>query len=333
MAAELIIPTAPGDQLPAHNPARHFAPQRPAHTRSLSYQVPRHPASANVSPLSTSGDKQQQHQQQTAASTPGSPKDGAPHGRLMYMPAVLRPNSEFTANKLTRASTAGQDNESTSTSGRRLSASGFIPGLVTIGQRLTRRTTSDSGKCPDAGWNLQLFPQVTDLPTRKHWKVSLTLISVVHHCHAHGLYNACPYVSVTNTKHQPDPESTVCDEPICKRNFNYFNRRHHCRRCGNIFCDAHSSFEVPLDQDANFNPRAAPSRTCNHCFEQYKSWHTRNNSQTSSSASSDIQNAMPPTPVAAIPGSHAIPGAVALGLSKSPDVAASVPRDWNWSTF
>lgn len=128
---------------------------------------------------------------------------------------------------------------------------------------------------------------------------------------------------------QPDPESSVCDDPTCKRTFNYFTRRHHCRRCGNIFCDPHSSFEVPLDQDANFNPRAPPSRTCNHCFEQYRDWHSRNNSQSSSSASSDDQNVAPPTPVAAIPGA----AAAALALPKGPEVAASVPRDWNWSTF
>lgn len=83
---------------------------------------------------------------------------------------------------------------------------------------------------------------------------------------------------------------------------------------------------MPLDQDANFNPRAAPSRTCNHCFDQYKAWHTRNNSQASSSASSDAQNATPPTPIMAMPEA-------ALGLAKAPEVANSVPRDWNWSTF
>ena len=85
---------------------------------------------------------------------------------------------------------------------------------------------------------------------------------------------------------------------------------------------------MPLDQDANFNPRAVPSRTCNHCFEQYRSWHTRNNSQTSSSASSDAQNATPPTPITSGPAAAAF-----NHLAKTPEVQNSVPRDWNWSTF
>jgi hypothetical protein len=169
-----------------------------------------------------------------------------------------------------------------------------VPGLATI-QRLSRRSTGESTKCPEGGWDLELFPEVTDVPTRNHWK--------------------------------PDVESTICDDPTCKRTFNYFVRRHHCRRCGNIFCDQHSSYEIPLDQDANYNPRAELSRTCSHCFEQYKAWHSRNNSQTSSSASSDVQHTTPPTPVAAVPGKKG------LELAKSPDAAASVPRDWNWSTF
>ena len=123
---------------------------------------------------------------------------------------------------------------------------------------------------------------------------------------------------------QPDPESSICDDPTCKRHFSTFIRRHHCRRCGNIFCDWHSSFAVPLDQDANFNPRADPSRSCHHCFDQFKAWHSRNNSQTSSSAaSSEGPGTTPTTPVAA--GGPVLPSHV--------DMAASVPRDWNWSTF
>jgi hypothetical protein len=211
------------------------------------------------------------------------------------MPAVLRPNSEFTAAKLARARTAGPHLDDNNFAARRLSGSGFmgLPGLAVFGQRASSRGVGDDVKSMD-GWDLQLFPQVTDPPTRKHWK--------------------------------PDPQSTVCDDPTCKRTFNYFVRRHHCRRCGNIFCDWHSSYGVPLDQDANFNPRAGPSRTCHHCYQQFKVWHSRNNSRTSSSASSDVNNIPPATPVATIPED-------AMALSKSPDIAASVPRDWNWSTF
>ncbi|GAO13873.1 hypothetical protein UVI_02004100 [Ustilaginoidea virens] len=211
------------------------------------------------------------------------------------MPAVLRRCDEFPAPKPTRCRTAGSTSSTDSESPLRRSNMAIlnnIPGLAMLGQRLSRRSPAEADKTLLEGeWKLDAFPQVTGMPTRLHWK--------------------------------PDPESTVCDDPSCKRTFNYLVRRHHCRKCGNIFCDWHSSAVLPLDQDAKFNPRAGPSRTCNHCFQQAKALHSRSNSQTSSSASSD---APPPTPINAPP----TPGVTA---PHKPEVAASVPRDWNWSTF
>ncbi len=83
---------------------------------------------------------------------------------------------------------------------------------------------------------------------------------------------------------------------------------------------------LPLDQDANFNPRAAPSRTCNHCFEQVKARHSRNNSQSSDSDGSGGRG-RGATAIAARKGDNE------FNLPTSKDIAASVPRDWNWSTF
>jgi hypothetical protein len=298
MATDLIMPVLPGNQ----QFSSHFVPEhRPGmnHRRSQSYQIPPGP---QISPLSTSDLSNPNN------STPASPKAHyARHGRPMYMPAVLRPNSDFQPPRTTiKPPTAGGGNNnnngggsdvepSSGLSSRRSSNSLItIPGLGGIGHRLTRRSTGDSGKSFDGELDLDLFPKVTDLPTRKHWK--------------------------------PDTESSVCDDPICKRSFNYFNRRHHCRRCGNIFCDSHSTSTVPLDQDANFNPRAPPSRSCNHCFEQFKVWHIRTSSRASSSASSDDSQGAPATPINAQPDNE-------HGLPRRSDIAASVPRDWNWSTF
>ena len=132
---------------------------------------------------------------------------------------------------------------------------------------------------------------------------------------------------------QPDQESTVCDHATCKRYFSYFTRRHHCRKCGNIFCDQHSAFEVPLDQDANFNPRGVSSRACGHCYTQFKEWRSLATGKPSSRDAPDsartCQLDTPTTPIAASPTAAAAGG---LPLH-TPDAAQSVPRDWNWSTF
>lgn len=128
---------------------------------------------------------------------------------------------------------------------------------------------------------------------------------------------------------QHDRESAICDEPSCTRHFGAFTRRHHCRRCGNIFCALHSRHTVPLDQDANYNPNAAPSpsRSCGHCFAEFRAWSSRNSSR-SSSQSASAAGAVPTSPVAV--GGKLLVG---RGAAAAAEAAASVPRDWNWSTF
>jgi hypothetical protein len=119
----------------------------------------------------------------------------------------------------------------------------------------------------------------------------------------------------------------MCDEPSCMRRFNYWTRRHHCRKCGNIFCDLHSSHGIPLDQDANYNPKGTPSRACSHCYSAFREWRSRTNSQASSDdSSSHAARTAPTSPCVSTP--------IAKDAQKHPaEVAMSVPRDWNWSTF
>lgn len=126
---------------------------------------------------------------------------------------------------------------------------------------------------------------------------------------------------------QPDSESTICDETTCPRYFSYFNRRHHCRRCGNIFCDAHSPYTVPLDQDANYHPKGTRSRSCEHCYLDYRRWAIARSSRSNSETSEE-----PMTPVVDCKGRGALGGIFAKG-GMAESVAQSVPRDWHWSTF
>ncbi|KAF9910571.1 hypothetical protein EC991_006130 [Linnemannia zychae] len=72
---------------------------------------------------------------------------------------------------------------------------------------------------------------------------------------------------------KPDNSTQVCTWPGCLREFGFFDRRHHCRRCGDIFCSAHCSKAVPLDQALDFNPAMGlASRACTGCFEAYEQW-------------------------------------------------------------
>ncbi|KAG5929948.1 hypothetical protein E4U53_002333 [Claviceps sorghi] len=302
MAAQLIMPTPSADQYQS----RHFLPtnmhtngpssgyiygnfhHRPHHAPSQAHQVsPGH----QISPLDTSG-----LPQSPLFSTPSSPnaqQKPLVGSRPMYMPAVLRRCDEFPPTEVTRCRTGGSTSstDSDSTFKRANTVLMSIPGLSVLGQHLARRPTPETMTL-EGDWKLDSFPQVAGLPTREHWK--------------------------------PDSDSTICDDPSCKRTFNYFVRRHHCRKCGDIFCDWHSSAALPLDHNAEFNPRASPSRTCNYCFNKVKSLHSRKDSQDSSSTVDEVETPATPMNAPTMPG---------VTPPHKPEVPASGPRDWNWSTF
>lgn len=240
-------------------------------------------------------------------SSPTSPRTGLPphlpaHTRQLrppksplYVPAVLRPTDP--PKRVTRQSPLTPPQ----------SHSNSLDDLENA-RTVSRRSTGDSGKfglgaITEAEWSSEGLSKVTAMPTREHWK--------------------------------PDAESTICDDATCTRYFSYFTRRHHCRRCGNIFCDLHSAYFIPLDQDANYHPKGSRSRSCDHCFNDYKRWRIARSSR-SNSESSDGNPETPTTPTVNCAGkAHGAIGSVFGpkngGMSES--LAASVPRDWNWSTF
>ncbi|KAL5850743.1 hypothetical protein ACOSQ3_008792 [Xanthoceras sorbifolium] len=68
----------------------------------------------------------------------------------------------------------------------------------------------------------------------------------------------------------PDQSCRVCYE--CDSQFTVFNRRHHCRLCGLVFCAKCTANSVPASFD---EPRAGHEdseriRVCNYCFKQWE---------------------------------------------------------------
>jgi len=61
----------------------------------------------------------------------------------------------------------------------------------------------------------------------------------------------------------PDAASSQC--AICKTDFSFINRRHHCRNCGCIVCDGCSRSRVLL----NHVDQNAPVRVCNKCRDGF----------------------------------------------------------------
>ncbi len=168
MAADFIMPRLPDQH--QHRQSPFYAQQRsqpyPLQKQSTFPQVPiptpfpppAQNTNPQISPLSTSGN-----------GSPSSPKNylGRPI-RPMYMPAVLRP-TEFPS-KAPPVRPKYEDDDAEERTLRPNNSFISLGGLGALG-RLSRRSTGDSGKCVDGKWDLDMFPQPTGTPTRKHWKV------------------------------------------------------------------------------------------------------------------------------------------------------------------
>ncbi|KAG7665497.1 PIB2 [[Candida] subhashii] len=62
-----------------------------------------------------------------------------------------------------------------------------------------------------------------------------------------------------------------CSMPACPKVFNFFERRHHCRKCGGIFCKEHTSHFLYINHLAQFTTggRGTLSKVCDNCIEEY----------------------------------------------------------------
>ncbi|MCJ1485130.1 hypothetical protein MMC06_005303 [Schaereria dolodes] len=127
---------------------------------------------------------------------------------------------------------------------------------------------------------------------------------------------------------KPDSNALFCDAPVCHKTFSLFERRHHCRHCGHVFCSDHSHYAVQLNQKADFHLNGTKSRACKHCWEQYQKWQTMRPGMINVISSQSIA-----TPGNAIVGNGRDMGLVNTQEVPEPPAANSVPRDWNWSTF
>ncbi|GBC08922.1 hypothetical protein RclHR1_00850003 [Rhizophagus clarus] len=67
-----------------------------------------------------------------------------------------------------------------------------------------------------------------------------------------------------------DDEVSICQQAGCSVKFNLWNRRHHCRRCGNIFCNTHSAYSMLLFPDGSEDWGGVWSRVCESCFKDSK---------------------------------------------------------------
>lgn len=160
-----------------------------------------------------------------------------------------------------------------------------------------------------------------------------------------------------------DEAVSECGITTCRKNFNFFERRHHCRRCGGIFCKEHTLHYLYINHLAQFTTggRGTLSRVCDNCIEEYNEFMKREFGVTCHRPRSSIDVTTAPLEEPEIRPSNKPPLSPRKELLKyknphqrprnqiSPQVqigkgyaredqsteqvAGSVPANWSWSSF
>ncbi|KAF2873950.1 hypothetical protein BDV95DRAFT_604171 [Massariosphaeria phaeospora] len=143
----------------------------------------------------------------------------------------------------------------------------------------------------------------------------------------HSIYEDAPMSPITGpiTRNhwQPDHSTSVCTASACQTPFGLFNRRHHCRKCGGIFCGQHSQQQVRLNEHALFHPDGELQRSCDRCHSQFREWEQMRSRRANSDSSGSTAAVHIDTPAPAKrPDAHRVGS-----------LATSFQGAWNWSTF
>lgn len=160
-----------------------------------------------------------------------------------------------------------------------------------------------------------------------------------------------------------DEAVSQCGIDTCRKQFNFFERRHHCRRCGGIFCKEHTLHYLYINHLAQFTTggRGTLSRVCDNCIEEYNDFMKQEFGVTCHRPKSSMEVSNMPI---VEPTETALPSKAPANTRKdvpkpknphyrqrtlSPlvkidknysreeqsneQVAGSVPANWSWSSF
>ncbi|WPK23464.1 hypothetical protein PUMCH_000705 [Australozyma saopauloensis] len=158
-------------------------------------------------------------------------------------------------------------------------------------------------------------------------------------------------VNAPPTRHHwlKDESVAECGILSCKKKFNFFERRHHCRKCGGIFCKEHTLHYLYINHLAQFTTggRGTLSRVCARCIAEYREFakreygthdgqerlgDPRQNASAQNLSNSSSQNE--PGAYRATALEHRQDSFVTSPDENSKDtVVGSVPANWSWSSF
>ncbi|ORX61557.1 hypothetical protein DM01DRAFT_1404336 [Hesseltinella vesiculosa] len=131
---------------------------------------------------------------------------------------------------------------------------------------------------------------------------------------------------------KPNSEAKQCEYDNCTTSFGLLDRRHHCRRCGLIFCTRHCSNYLKLDHHCQFDMTGTLSRACDLCVKDFHAWNHPTITPPATSEGTDVDD----EDISVSINSNDITLRRRSSQSQTNDNASnlpSVPADWQWSTF
>lgn len=77
---------------------------------------------------------------------------------------------------------------------------------------------------------------------------------------------------ITKRHWKPSDGATRCQTRACRKQFTLLERRHHCRRCGDIFCASCLTYRRKLNRLAHLDPQGRLYKVCKACYEEGQSY-------------------------------------------------------------
>lgn len=82
---------------------------------------------------------------------------------------------------------------------------------------------------------------------------------------------------VTRTHWQRPGSNDLCAEPTCGKRLNATNGKVNCRKCGKLFCEDHTMYQIKLSRSAQHEPvRGIWCRVCETCYKSRDGYNDHN---------------------------------------------------------
>ncbi|KPM37322.1 hypothetical protein AK830_g9222 [Neonectria ditissima] len=82
---------------------------------------------------------------------------------------------------------------------------------------------------------------------------------------------------ITRNHWQRSTNYDLCTDPTCGRNLGPLNGSINCRKCGRLFCEEHTMYQMKLSRSANHEPvRGYWARVCETCYKSREGYNDHN---------------------------------------------------------